>query len=199
MVLIVIMLKKFRKINEFFHQPAQRLTIDFSPFLVSIANKRLQIMKATDENIPDLLLLEKAVYSGHTPWDSFSFKSELSKRNNSLYLVVYQASTLAAFIGARFYSREVHITNIAVAPAFQGQHIGTYLLNLIIDFARKNNSELVSLEVRIDNDQAKTIYQKLGFEAAFIRKNYYQDTNTDAVNMILWLQPHKVKKRKFML
>lgn len=76
-------------------------------------------MQATSENIPDLLSLEKQIYSGRTPWDVISFKSEIGKKTNSLYLVVYQAATLVAFIGAHFYSREVHITNIAVAPAFQ--------------------------------------------------------------------------------
>lgn len=168
----------------------------FNPFVMTVGDQRLQVMQACDDNIPDLLLLERQVYSGQTPWSSFSFKSELRKRKNSLYLVVYQASTLVAFIGARFHPREAHITNIAVAPQFQGKQIGHHLLNLMIELARQNGCECVSLEVRIDNDGAKRLYSSLGFKAMFIRKNYYQDTNTDAVNMVLWLKPHQLKRKK---
>lgn len=173
--------------------------MDFTPFVTTVGNNRLQVMLASDENIPDLLVLEKEVYSGQTPWSSFSFKTELRKRKNSLYLFVYEASTLVAFIGARFHPREAHITNIAVVPKYQGQHIGHMLLELMIERARQNNCECVSLEVRIDNDRAKRLYSELGFEATFVRKNYYQDTHTDAVNMVLWLKPHRIRKRKFTL
>ncbi|KRM40918.1 ribosomal protein ala-acetyltransferase [Lactobacillus hamsteri DSM 5661 = JCM 6256] len=166
---------------------------------MTVNGKVLQVMQATDNDIPGLLILEKQVYSGQTPWSSFSFESELKKRKNSLYLVVYQASTLVAFIGARFYSRETHITNIAVAPQFQGQHIGKRLMELMIDRARENDNECVSLEVRIDNEIAKKLYRSLGFEEIFIRKNYYQDTHTDAINMILWLRKNQNKGKKFTL
>lgn len=183
------MLKKFKN---FFHPAEDRINMNFSPFITSIAGLTLQVMQATDDNIPDLLVLEKEVYSGRTPWSMFSFQKELAKRQNSLYLVVYHESDLVAFIGARFHPRETHITNIAVAPEFQGKGIGTYLMKFIIERARKNGSEGVSLEVRIDNEIAQGLYQNLGFESTFIRKNYYQD-DTDAINMMLWLKPRQIK------
>lgn len=193
------MLKKFRRINDFFHPEANRVKMNFSPFVMLNHGQILQVMKATDNDIPALIVLEKEVYSGHTPWSSFSFKTELEKRKNSLYLVVYNASNLVAFIGARFHPREAHITNIAVAPAYQNQHIGRRLLELMIERARQNQSECVSLEVRIDNQVAKHLYRSLGFEATFIRKNYYQNIHTDAVNMVLWLRPHQIKGKKLTL
>lgn len=193
------MLKKFRRINDFFHPEANRVKMNFSPFVMLNHGQILQVMKATDNDIPALIVLEKEVYSGHTPWSSFSFKTELEKRKNSLYLVVYNASNLVAFIGARFHPREAHITNIAVAPAYQNQHIGRRLLELMIERARQNQSECVSLEVRIDNQVAKHLYRSLGFEATFIRKNYYQNIHTDAINMVLWLRPHQIKGKKLTL
>lgn len=171
----------------------------FDPFVLSVGDMRLLLMKAKDDNIMDLLMLEKAVYSGQTPWSSFSFESELRKSNNSLYLVAYDADNLVAFIGVRFHPREAHITNIAVAPNYQAKGIGSSLINLMIDKARQNNCECISLEVRVDNDKAKRLYRQLGFETTFIRKNYYQDTNTDAANMVLWLMPHPMKRKKFVL
>lgn len=189
MAQIAIMLKKFKS---FFHPAENKIDMNFSPFITSISGMTLQVMQATDDNIPDLLVLEKEVYSGRTPWNTFSFKTELAKRQNSLYLVVYHESELVAFIGARFHPRETHITNIAVAPDFQGKRIATYLMEFMIDKARANGSEGVSLEVRIDNEVAQGLYRRLGFESTFIRKNYYQD-NTDAINMMLWLKPRRIK------
>ena len=193
---IVIMLKKFKGLNQFFHLAQNKVNLTFSPFVVTIDKQVLQVMQASDDDIPNLLMLEQKVYSGYMPWDELSFRTELNKRKNTLYLVVYHVSTLIAFIGVRFRSREAHITNIAVAPEFQHQHVGTFLMQLMIERARQNGSECVSLEVRVDNELAQKFYQLLGFEATFIRKNYYQDIATDALNMVLWLKPHQVNKRK---
>lgn len=58
------MLKKF---NQFFHLPINRIDMDFTPFIANVNGKILQVMQGTDDNIPDLLVLEEQVYSGHTP------------------------------------------------------------------------------------------------------------------------------------
>lgn len=193
------MLKKFKRINNFFHPEINKIKMDFVPFVMLNHGKALQVMRATNNDIPALLALEQKVYAGQMPWNSVSFETEFKKRKSSLYLVVYDASTLVAMIGARFHPREAHITNIAVAPAYQGQHIAHQLLDLMIERARANHSECVSLEVRIDNQVAKALYRSMGFEATFIRKNYYQTTHTDAVNMVLWLKPHQIKRKKLTL
>ncbi|NRN93139.1 N-alpha-acetyltransferase RimI [Lactobacillus helveticus] len=186
------MLKKF---NQFFHQSVNQIDMSFTPFILVINGKILQVMQANDDNIPDLLVLEQQVYSGRTPWSQFSFATELRKRNNSLYLVVYHASNLVAFIGARFSPEETHITNIAVSPLYQHQHIGHYLMEMMINSARDKGSDCVTLEVRTDNEIAQRLYRSLGFTGNFIRKNYYQDTHTDAINMVLWLSHIKLEKR----
>lgn len=194
---IVNMLKKFSNFNHFFHPAANRVEMGFTPFVMMADGKPLQVMQASENDIPAMLELEKEVYAGQTPWSGFSFATELRKKKNSLYLVVYCASDLVAFIGARFHPRETHITNLAVAPAFQNKHIGSRLLQLMIKRAIQNGSELMSLEVKVDNQPAKDLYRFLGFEATFIRKNYYQDTHTDAINMVLWLDNGRNERRKF--
>lgn len=192
------MLKKFKKINHFFHPALNHVKMSFSPFVMLNQGQVLQVMQASENDIPNLLSLERAVYDGQTPWSRFSFETELRKTKDTLYLVVYHSSELVAFIGARFHPREAHITNIAVAPAYQNRHIAYRLLNLMIERARANENECVSLEVRIDNQVAKALYCSLGFEATFIRKNYYQTSHTDALNMVLWLKPHRIKRRKLI-
>lgn len=65
------MLKKF---NQFFHPQINRIDMSFTPFMANVNGNILQIMQATDDNIPDLLVLEEQVYSGRTPWNKFSLK-----------------------------------------------------------------------------------------------------------------------------
>lgn len=189
MDLIAIMWKKF---SYFFHP--DKIDLSFSPFAMRLNGQTLQVMKASDENISDLLVLEQEVYSGRTPWNKFSFKNELQKHTNSIYLVVYEGSTLVAFIGMRMQAQEGHITNIAVKPAYQHQGIGTFLLKLMIDLARKNNAVQMTLEVRTDNEEAKGVYKKLGFEPNFVRRNYYISEHADALSMILKLSDIKKKE-----
>lgn len=189
------MLKKFKQLNNFFHPLKTDLGFEFTPFVATINDQIFQVMEATEEDIPTLMTFETEVYHGVATWSIGKFRSELRK-DNSLYLLVYHESQLVALIGARFYLKETHITNLSVVPDFQNQGIGTWLMELMIDLARQKSSELVSLEVRIDNEKAKQLYKKLGFEALFIRKNYYRDLQLDAINMVLWLKPHRLKKRE---
>ncbi|WP_027825790.1 ribosomal protein S18-alanine N-acetyltransferase [Lactobacillus psittaci] len=181
------MLKKF---SHFFEKPAE-VDLSFNPYVTQISGHTLQVMQASDSNISDLLKLEEKVYSGRTPWSSFSFASELRKWHNSVYLVIYEGSQLVGFVGGRFIPCEGHITNIAVDPAYQNQGIGTYLMKLMIDMARRNGANQVTLEVRVDNEKAQMLYRNLGFVDGFVRVGYYREDHVDGLEMILYLKGKK--------
>lgn len=188
MDLTVIMWKKFKRLIQFFQYRREPDKLFFKPFAFSLGNRTLQVMRAKVSDIQNLLLLENKVYSGNSPWSEEVFQSELYKKR-SLYLVVYEASVLIALIGMRVGKREAHITNVAVLPDWQGCGLGTELMQLMIDFAEKQGCQWLSLEVRIDNDVAKGLYESLGFVPAFVRPNYYQDVHKDGLNMVLKLKP----------
>ncbi len=44
----------------------------------------------------------------------------------------------------------------------------------------------LTLEVRVSNEPAQGMYHKFGFKPAGIRKNYYQETNEDA--LVMWAE-----------
>jgi ribosomal-protein-alanine N-acetyltransferase len=44
----------------------------------------------------------------------------------------------------------------------------------------------MTLEVRVTNEIAKKLYYKLGFQDGGIRKNYYTDTQEDA--LVMWVE-----------
>ena len=78
---------------------------------------------------------------------------------------------------------EAHITNIAVRQSHQRQGIGELLLMSIIDLAIELKASIVTLEVRVSNLTAQSLYQKYGFAQVGLRHNYYTDNREDALLM----------------
>ena len=52
---------------------------------------------------------------------------------------------------------------ITVLRDYWGRGVGTELMERMLAFARESGAELVSLEVRSDNERAKALYRKFGF------------------------------------
>ena len=69
---------------------------------------------------------------------------------------------------------ECYINNIAVFPQFRGMGIGTTLVKVLIEQAIQRDGVFISLEVRVSNQQAISIYQKLGFQEVGCRKTFIQ-------------------------
>ena len=63
---------------------------------------------------------------------------------------------------------------ITVRKDYWGKGIGTGLMNLLIDFCRKNNTEVIELQVRSDNERAIGLYKKFGFEKIGPHKNFFK-------------------------
>jgi ribosomal-protein-alanine N-acetyltransferase len=79
---------------------------------------------------------------------------------------------------------EAHITILAVDPDYQRQGLGQALLYALLNSAHHRGLERSTLEVRISNQSALSLYEKFGFREAGRRKRYYQDTGEDA--LVLW-------------
>jgi ribosomal-protein-alanine N-acetyltransferase len=75
---------------------------------------------------------------------------------------------------------EAHITNIAVRKQYQRQGIGELLLISIIDLATKLKADFMTLEVRVSNTAAQSLYYKYGFTQTGVRTGYYTDNREDA-------------------
>lgn len=78
---------------------------------------------------------------------------------------------------------EAHISTIASHPHWRRRGIGELLLLAMIDSAAEIGAEVVTLEVRVTNVPAQTLYTKYGFEVVGKRKGYYSDNGEDAYIM----------------
>ena len=79
------------------------------------------------------------------------------------------------------YIEDLEIESIAIRKDYQRFGIGNLLLNYIFEFSKLNSVKDIFLEVRSSNSPALNLYLKNGFKKVNIRKNYYNDTNEDAI------------------
>jgi ribosomal-protein-alanine N-acetyltransferase len=82
---------------------------------------------------------------------------------------------IIGFVGFWIMADEAHITSIAVRQAYQGRGIGELLLLSAIEMAQELRASIVTLEVRVSNKVAQSLYAKYGFTPAGIRRGYYID------------------------
>lgn len=80
------------------------------------------------------------------------------------------------------------ITTVGIEPDYQGQGYGRLLMEEMLALAVSQGCEVMSLEVRVSNHKAISLYKGLGFENQAIRKNYYQDNHEDAYLMVKRLE-----------
>ena len=79
---------------------------------------------------------------------------------------------------------EGDVTNIAVFPEYRGRGIGAALTKALIVEGRKRGMNAFTLEVRVGNQAAIHIYEKLGFRSEGVRKGFYEKPKEDA--LIMW-------------
>ena len=78
---------------------------------------------------------------------------------------------------------EAHITTLAVRDSYRRQGVGERLLIEIIEMAVQFNVNVATLEARVSNKQAQTLYGKYGFQKVGLRRAYYTDNGEDALLM----------------
>lgn len=123
--------------------------------------------------------------SGNTPKRKFSLFKEFISYKPSPGKKDYAVDEdyVVGFAGLRLVLGEAHLVSIATRDAYRGQGIGEMLLISIIELATKLNASTISLEVRVSNKVAQTLYKKYGFREVGIRRAYYSDDGEDAVLM----------------
>jgi ribosomal-protein-alanine N-acetyltransferase len=133
-------------------------------------------------HLRSVLRIEAQVYP--RPWSLSLFMSELALRATRSYYVARVDGVVVGYCGLMMTGDDGHVTTIAVDPAWHRHKVGTrLLLNLARDAARRGARQL-TLEVRVGNNGAQELYRQFGFVPAGIRKNYYVETNEDA--LVMW-------------
>ena len=145
-------------------------------------------MRAAD--LEAVLQIERASFD--TPWSRQAFLHEL-ERNRVAGLWVARGvrsgatdepvppAPVVGYLCLWAVADEVHVTNLAVDPAWRGEGVGRLLLGTLLVHHRASGARRAFLEVRPGNVEARRLYRSLGFQEVGRRRGYYVDTGEDAL------------------
>lgn len=150
---------------------------------MSIEKINVKYMQLSD--IDEICKIEAAAYGEHH-WSRDSFVIELNNNLAKYYVARDENGELLGYLGAWVIIDEAHITTLAVAPEHTRKGVAFVLMNCLIADCYKNMVKYITLEVRVSNEPAISLYNKFGFKSLGARKGYYQDNGEDA--LIMWTE-----------
>jgi len=118
-----------------------------------------------------------------SPWSEKAFLDTFLN-TNLLYLVAQDKDRIIGMCGVHHILGEGEITNVAVANNYKRQHIGEQMMTALMEKGRIMGIDAFTLEVRVSNEAAIFLYEKLGFVTEGRRKNFYENPQEDA--LIMW-------------
>ncbi len=142
---------------------------------------QIEIRELCEEHIEPLSCIESESFS--MPWSPKDFRDLLS-RDYCMYLVALADGEVAGCCGMTMICQEGNIDNVVVAERFRNKGIAGVMLKKLIERGEAAGIEAFTLEVRVSNEAAIHLYEKLGFISEGIRPNFYEKPVEDA--NIMW-------------
>ena len=142
----------------------------------------VQLVPMRRRHLRSVMRIETQVYP--RPWSMSLFMSELALRSTRAYYVARVDGMVVGYAGLMMTVDDGHVTTIAVDPAWQRHKIGTRLLLQLAGEAIRRGATSLTLEVQMSNKAAQELYRHFGFRPAGVRRNYYVETNEDA--LVMW-------------
>ncbi len=138
----------------------------------------MTITKMTAAHVSQVAALETVCFSD--PWNEASIASELGNAL-SHWLVALEGEAVAGYVGSQTVLGETDMMNIAVHPEFRRRGIAEALVLALVEDLKARESHCLTLEVRVSNEPARKLYEKLGFTQAGRRPRYYHNPREDAL------------------
>jgi ribosomal-protein-alanine N-acetyltransferase len=124
--------------------------------------------------------------SFRSPWTGQVFLEEMVREWAHVDVVRDAAlGTVVAFGNYWLVADEVHLLNVATDPRARRAGHASRMLAHIIDFGRRRDCRVVTLEVRRSNAAALRLYRRFAFRPVGVRPNYYAEDQEDAIVMLL--------------
>ena len=136
-------------------------------------------MKADDVEI--VSKIESEVFS--MPWSAKDFL-EMVEADYACYYVAEVDGEIAGCCGIRNIAGEGEITNVVVAPPYRKKGIALKMMEYMLERAAEVGIGDCTLEVRVSNQPAIRLYERLGFKGEGVRPHFYDKPDEDA--LIMW-------------
>jgi ribosomal-protein-alanine N-acetyltransferase len=138
---------------------------------------------ATEHDIDGIMAVEAESFTN--PWTREMHAAEFNNRGASfVYVARTDDQRIVGFCSFWLVADEVHINNLAVLPSARRTGMASALLERALGDGVRCGAVRATLEVRRSNEAARQLYERLGFQVAGVRRDYYTHPVEDA--LILW-------------
>ena len=146
----------------------------------------IELRRLNARDLPAIETIERRSY--RTPWSRSMFAGELGK-SSSICLGAFdtESGQLLGYLVISRYVDAWHVMNVAVDPDYRGRGVASALLDRLFELTAGEGRRGYTLEVRVSNERAIRLYERMGFRARGIRRGYYTDNREDA--LIMWKDP----------
>lgn len=136
----------------------------------------MTICKMAERHIGQIARIEKQCFS--EPWSDGQLAEELCNPA-AFFIVAERDGAVLGYIGAHIVCGQMYIANVAVERSCRRQGTALALMEYLVESARADRLEFITLEVRESNNAAKELYCKFGFELCGTRRRFYKDPDED--------------------
>ena len=150
--------------------------------MVKPTEQELNIRLMNTKDVPQVFDIERNSFNDSS-WSIDAFYHEVEQNEFANYFIIEFNEKIIGYIGLWIVIDQAQITTVAIDNEYRGYGLGQLLLKYVMNFVREK-CEMMSLEVRVDNDIAQHVYTNLGFKYGGTRKNYYGE-GEDA--LVMWV------------
>ena len=137
----------------------------------------MTILPMQQVHIAAVAAIEQDCFS--EPWSAAALTEELDNPL-AVFLVAVEGDAVLGYVGMHHVLDEGFITNVAVAPAARRRGVARALLAALAAYGREHNLYRITLEVRVSNAPARTLYEAEGYTFDGLRPRFYSLPTEDA-------------------
>ena len=145
-----------------------------------------QIRWLIRRDMPRVLEIEQASFE--FAWTEEDFLCCLRQRN-CIGMVAERDGLVVGFMIYELHKSRLRILNFAVCPEARRLHVGTQMVQRLVDKLSQQRRNEIVLEVRETNLAAQVFFRSQDFRAVRVLRGHYDDTTEDAYSMLYQLQP----------
>ena len=137
------------------------------------------------KHIDAIAALEQTCFS--EPWSAAALAEELDNPH-AVFCVAVEGESVLGYVGMHHLVDEGFITNVAVSPAARRRGVARALLAHLAAYGTAHSLYRITLEVRVGNTPARTLYESEGYKLDGIRPKFYSRPTEDAAIYSLYFQ-----------
>ena len=141
---------------------------------------RVQELDTGSAGLQGVLAIERRSF--RHPWTLAEFQL-LAEDPRALNVGLWHGRHLVGYAMGYAEGADFHLASLAVEPSWRRRGLATRLLESILEKAWHRGCSACRLEVRPSNKAARSLYEKLGFEAAGEIPRFYTDPEEAALQL----------------